>query len=266
MFSYKKTAAVPLAVLLISSPISAFAATYDALCEGSNCQISVSGRGIGGPEGFIPAELISKWSVGQNTGYHGGKGVAGGLGGATAGAIAGGILLGPIGLLGGLIGGGIAGSGAGKEFEGYFTVAGYNKEGKKIAHSFYFINPKPAKRLRSSLPSITGLSLGEERSAEELETAFAAISSKGSIANGDSEPLPGRLGNALSVQNKPTKSSLPTRLGESERAKDIAIANCWEKHLSSNPSLEIWANANPTRAENQRLKSGFDKCEGSKES
>lgn len=258
MFNCKKTAAVPLAALLISSPISAFGATYDALCEGANCQISVSGKGIGGPEGFIPAELVSKWSVGQDKGYHAGKGVAGGVGGA----IAGGILLGPI----GLIAGGIAGATAGKEFEGYFTVAGYNKEGKKIAHSFYFINPKPAKRLRSSLPSITGLSLGEERSAEQLEIAFADISSSGSIANGASEPLPGRLGNALTVQNKPISTSLPARLGESERAKEIALSNCWETHLSSNPSLEIWANANPALAENQRIKSGFEACEDLKDS
>ena len=90
--------------LVIFSPISAVAATYDALCGGSDCQINVSGRGIGGPEGFIPNELISKWSVGQSTGYNGGKGVAGGLGGAIAGAVAGAVLLGPIGLLGGLIG------------------------------------------------------------------------------------------------------------------------------------------------------------------
>ena len=60
----------------------------------------MDGRGISGPGGFIPSELVSKWTVGTDSSYHGGKGVAGGLGGATAGAIGGGLLLGPIGLLG----------------------------------------------------------------------------------------------------------------------------------------------------------------------
>ena len=101
---------------------AAQAETYDALCGDSGCSINVDGRGISGPGGLIPSELVSKWTVGTDSGFHGGKGVAGGLGGATAGAVGGALLLGPIGLLGGLIGGAMAGSGAGKEFEGYFTV------------------------------------------------------------------------------------------------------------------------------------------------
>ena len=245
--------------LVIFSPISAVAATYDALCGGSDCQINVSGRGIGGPEGFIPNELISKWSVGQSTGYNGGKGVAGGLGGATAGAVAGAVLLGPIGLLGGLIGGGLAGSGAGKEFEGYFTVAGYNKKGKKIAHSFYFINPKPARRLRTSLPSITGLGMGEERTTNELETAYANIQSNKNIAANLSTKPKDRVSEALSKEI-PMTNSLPTRLGQSVEAKTLLAPNCWETHLSSNPTLKTWAMANPNLAETQRVKEGYSIC------
>ena len=111
------------------------------------CQISVSGKGVGSPAGFTPSDLISQWSVGKASDYDSGKGVAGGLGGAFAGALGGGLLLSPIGLLGGLIGGGIAGSDAGKEFEGYFTIVGYNRKGEKVAHNFFFINRKPVKRL-----------------------------------------------------------------------------------------------------------------------
>lgn len=62
--------------------------------------------------------------MGTDSGFHGGKGVAGCLGGATAGAVGGALLLGPIGLLGGLIGGAMPGSGPGKEFEGSFTIVG----------------------------------------------------------------------------------------------------------------------------------------------
>ena len=165
----------------------------------------MDGRGISGPGGFIPSELVSKWTVGTDSSYHGGKGVAGGLGGATAGAIGGGLLLGPIGLLGGLIGGAMAGSGAGKEFEGYFTVVGYNKEGEKISNSFRFINKKPANRLRSALPAITGLSMGEERTAQELEVAYANFI-QGKPASTDG--LPARLG----VGAKPVNKTIKTKL------------------------------------------------------
>ena len=259
MFNLRRLSANSTLALIVFSPMSAVASTYDALCGGSNCQINVSGRGIGGPEGFIPTELVSKWSVGQSTGYNGGKGVAGGLGGATAGAVAGAVLLGPIGLLGGLIGGGLAGSGAGKEFEGYFTIAGYNKKGKKIAHSFYFINPKPAIRLRSSLPSITGLGMGEERTTNELEIAYANIIPNNNVAN-DNSTLKGRLEEAIIIEKQVTTNSLPSQLGQSAEAKTLSESNCWSNHLLSNPSLKAWAEANPRLADTQRVKEGYVIC------
>lgn len=243
--------------LVLSTQGIAHAAIYDALCGESDCQIDVSGRGIGGPEGFIPANLVSQWSVGQNSGYHGGKGVAGGLGGATAGAVAGGLLLGPIGLLGGLLGGGIAGSGAGKEFEGFFTVTGYDKQGNKIAHSFYFINKKPATRLRSSLPSVTGLALGEQRSVEELEVAFAKMSAAAAQSGSASGA------NAIGINPQETgsvKVALPTRLGESQVALDLARDGCWEDVLVQDPALTAWASANPILAEKKMIGDGYKIC------
>lgn len=227
---------------LLSS--AAKAETYDALCGDSGCTISVDGRGISGPGGFIPSELVSKWSVGTDSGYHGGKGVAGGLGGATAGALAGGVLLGPIGLLGGLIGGAMAGSGAGKEFEGYFTVVGYNKEGEKISNAFRFINKKPANRLRSALPAVTGLSMGEERTAEELEVAYANYS-QGKPATTDG--LPARLGVGATPVAKTIKANplpvVPVSTG----------GLTWETYLEQR-NLVAWAEANPELAEQLRQK------------
>ena len=223
---------------------AAKAETYDALCGDSGCTISVDGRGISGPGGFIPSELVSKWSVGTDSGYHGGKGVAGGLGGATAGAIGGGLLLGPIGLLGGLIGGAMAGSGAGKEFEGYFTVVGYNKTGEKISNSFRFINKKPANRLRSALPAITGLSMGEERTAQELEVA-SANSIQGKPASTDG--LPARLGVGATPVAKTIKANpspvIPVSTG----------GLTWEAYLEQR-NLVAWAEANPDMAEQLRQK------------
>ena len=204
----------------------------------------MDGRGISGPGGFIPSELVSKWTVGTDSSYHGGKGVAGGLGGATAGAIGGGLLLGPIGLLGGLIGGAMAGSGAGKEFEGYFTVVGYNKTGEKISNSFRFINKKPANRLRSALPAITGLSMGEERTAQELEVAYANyIQGKPASTDG----LPARLGVGATPVAKTIKANpspvIPVSTG----------GLTWEAYLEQR-NLVAWAEANPDMAEQLRQK------------
>ena len=222
------------------------AETYDALCGDSGCSISVDGRGISGPGGFIPSELVSKWTVGTDSGYHGGKGVAGGLGGATAGAIGGGLLLGPIGLLGGLIGGAMAGSGAGKEFEGYFTVVGYNKEGEKISNSFRFINKKPANRLRSALPAVTGLSMGEERTAQELEVAYANFI-QGKPASSDG--LPARLGvGATPVARTPTIKTTPSPVVQGSTG-ELA----WDAYLEQR-NLVAWADANPEMAEQLRQK------------
>ena len=233
---------------------AAQAETYDALCGDSDCSINVDGRGISGPGGFIPSELVSKWTVGTESGYHGGKGVAGGLGGATAGAVGGALLLGPIGLLGGLIGGAMAGSGAGKEFEGYFTVVGYNKVGEKISNSFRFINKKPANRLRTALPAVTGLSMGEERTAEELEVAYAAYS-QGKATSTDG--LPARLGmNGAVVSATPTKTARKTTAPSFTAQKPSSRSNgakTWEAYLNER-NLVAWAEANPEVAAQLRQK------------
>lgn len=188
------------------------------------------------PWGFTPTDLISQWNVGKASDYDAGKGVAGGLDGATAGAIGGAILLGPIGLLGGLIGGAIAGADAGKEFEGYFTIVGYNKKGEKIAHNFFFINRKPVKRLLSELPLVTGLALGEERDLNDIEAAFSGES-----------------------QSEKTKENLPSRLGQTKTASKKN--NCWEDYLNSNPAMAVWASNNPKLTDQQRIKSGYNLCE-----
>ena len=146
--------------LLLLGAGTALAGTYDALCGDMECQISVSGKGVSSPAGFTPKDLISQWNVGKASDYDAGKGVASGLGGATAGAVGGAILLGPIGLLGGLIGGAIAGSDAGKEFEGYFTIVGYNKkkgEGGELPITSFSLIASPSKDYSPSCHLLLGL-------------------------------------------------------------------------------------------------------------
>ena len=169
-----KSICAAVAGLFFATSTGALAGTYEALCGDLECQIDVSARGISSPAGFTPSGLVSQWAVGSSSDFNAGKAVAGGLGGATAGVIGGAILLGPIGALAGLAGGAVAGAGSGEEFEGYFTIIGYNKKGQKISHSFHFINDKPVKRLLSELPLFTGLAQREERNIQDIETAFAS--------------------------------------------------------------------------------------------
>ena len=148
----------------------------------------------------------------------------------------------------------MAGSGAGKEFEGYFTVVGYNKVGEKISNSFRFINKKPANRLRTALPAVTGLSMGEERTAEELEVAYAAYS-QGKATSTDG--LPARLGmNGAVVSATPTKTARKTTAPSFTAQKPSSRSNgakTWEAYLNER-NLVAWAEANPEVAAQLRQK------------
>ena len=219
-----------------------YATVYEALCGNADCQIDISVRGIGGPSGFIPTEYISEWTQGKIKGFSSAKGIAGSFGGATAGLVGGAILLGPVGALGGLVAGAIEGRKAGKEFEGFFTVVGFDSKGERIAHSFYFVNKKTARRVRIELPILTGLAAGEKRSIEDIEAAFATKDARQAVSK--SQRLPSKLGQSKNVS-----------LSNSDQAN-----KCWEDYLAKNPALSVWAAANVELAEKQRLRSGYVKC------
>lgn len=219
-----------------------YATVYEALCGNEDCQIDISVRGIGGPSGFIPTEYISEWTQGKIQGFSSAKGIAGSFGGATAGLVGGAILLGPVGALGGLVAGAIEGRKAGKEFEGFFTVVGFDSKGERIAHSFYFVNKKTARRVRIELPILTGLAAGEKRSIEDIEAAFATKDARETVAKG--KRLPAKLG--LSTNTSLSKTGLTN--------------NCWEDYLAKNPALSVWAASNIELAEKQRLRSAYVKC------
>ena len=107
-------------LFVIESPL--FASSYDALCDGSRCTVTLDAASISSSGGAIPMNMIAKWFTGGEESFSAAKGTAGGLGGALVGGAAGAVLLGPIGLLGGLIGGAIAGSKAGNSAYLYFSI------------------------------------------------------------------------------------------------------------------------------------------------
>ena len=166
---YRNLLFIPL-LFVIEAPL--FASSYDALCDGSKCTVTLDAASISTSSGTIQMNRIAKWFTGGEETFSAAKGTAGGLGGALVGGVAGAVLLGPIGLLGGLIGGGLAGSKAGKSADLYFTVIGYNDEGNKTTINYNFINPKPARKMLMELPMFSGLGAGQTRSIESLKAAM----------------------------------------------------------------------------------------------
>ena len=82
-----------LSILAVTTPIGALAETYSAICEGEeDCTITVSPRGISGPNGFIPAGGVIQWYQGGEGDTHSAEeAVAGGVGGSVVGTILGSI-------------------------------------------------------------------------------------------------------------------------------------------------------------------------------
>ena len=123
------------------------AGTYQAMCGGTKCNVFVSGKQINTPYGTIPAKRVTQW----------------GLTGKSKTNISTGVwttvLLGPVGLLGFLA----------KHSDYNFLVNGYNQEGKKTSLQFKFKNNKPAEQIISEMPMVTGIGMGEIRTALEIK-------------------------------------------------------------------------------------------------
>ena len=231
---------------IISLQCEALAYSYDALCAGDiNCAISVSPQGVSGPGGFIPSGGVVQWYQGgegetHNTGASVAGGVAGAAGGAMVGALATcwTIVLCPVGFFGGMAAGGVGGASAGKRSDHMFTVIGYNNQGEKIAHSFRFINKKPARRMAMELPVMTGLAMGQVR---PLATVSAAL--------------------GIEVKNPSmtniTAASMPAKIGKAAQPK-ASSDKCWIEFLKR-PGMSTWAEANPKAA--QKIKAEkYDDC------
>ena len=229
----------------------AIAGTYDALCGGIKCKITLDAKGLSGPNGFVPSGSIAQWYTGGGEEHNAAASAVGATAGATGGAVVGvlatcwTVILCPIGLIGGAVAGGMGGSGAGKSADYYFTIIGYNQKGKKIVQGFNFINKKPVGRLMQELPALTGLAMGEMRSIDEI---------KENIARGSRESLPGDIN---SGEGGATSTTLPDSLDANEIVNK-AKSKCWSVYAKENPGMAEWAEANPSLSEDKRAK--YDEC------
>ena len=122
------------------------AAVYEALCGGFECRVTVTPEKIISPFGVIPPNRVTSWGGAGDSSTSVGTGVATTL------------LLGPVGLAGFFA----------KNHDFDFLVSGYNEKGKKTYLQIQFKNNKPAKKFASEMFQVTGLGMGETRSADEI--------------------------------------------------------------------------------------------------
>ena len=126
---------------------AANAGSYQAMCGGTKCTVVVSGKNISTPYGTIPAKRVTQWgSTGKSK-----TNISTGVGTT--------ILLGPIGLLGFFA----------QHHDYNFLVNGYNELGKKTSIQFKFQNNKPVEELITEMSMVTGLGMGEVRTALEIK-------------------------------------------------------------------------------------------------
>jgi len=127
--------------------LPAFAGTYQAICNGARCTLSVTDQEISSPSGSIPTSRVTYWGGGGESSTDVGMGV-GGL-----------LLFGLPGALGFLA----------KNHDYNFTITGFDQEGRSVAMNIRFVNDKPAKRLMGELAGVTGLGMNQRRSIAEIK-------------------------------------------------------------------------------------------------
>ena len=175
MLSKKIIKLIYFVIIFFSLNNPLMAGLYDALCDEENCKINVTAKGIEGPSGTIPSTRIVQWFKGGGTELNKTKAALGAGGGGVGGAVIGGIatcwtIVGCVpGIIAGGSVGGISGSSLGESSDYYFTIIGYDKSGKKIMHSFNFVNSRPVAKMTQELTIISGLTEGKLRTYEQIK-------------------------------------------------------------------------------------------------
>ena len=131
----------------VMATATAQAGSYEALCGETKCTVNINGRQINTPLGTIPAKRVTQWGLTGKSKTNISTGVW-----ST-------VLLGPIGLLGF----------AAKHSDYNFLVNGYNQKGIKTSLQFKFKSNKPVESLIQEMPMVTGLGMGEIRTALEIK-------------------------------------------------------------------------------------------------
>ena len=183
--------------------------------------IEIDGEAISSPNTTIPVTRVTSWVGGGSSKTN-----------VAAGTFTT-ILLGPIGLLGFLA----------KNHAYSFTINGYDVDGKKASISFGFKDDQQQKRLMQELPIVTGLALGQQRSAEEIKKLEAT--------GGKIEPA------SLDKFQEKTLYGNPTASETTNSNCGIVLRNydcSYDKYLEANPTMKKWSELNPELATKERIR------------
>lgn len=208
-----------LSAALAASPASA--GTYEALCGTAECTITLSPQAITTPYGIIPTTRVANW---------GGTGTSSQdlvLGAAAT------YVLGPVGLIGFLA----------KTHDYNYLITGYDQLGNRASVQIKFQNNTPAKRFVQEMVEITGLGMGQVRTATEIKELEKRVAIQGISAI--KQP-------ALSLEQEYAKEKgiSPVMSGGQDKSE------CWSAYTTRMPDVKTWASANPRQAEDLRKKYG----------
>ena len=128
------------------SESSVKADNYDAICNARECIVKINEDLISTPFGSIKPSRMTSWNmVGETK-----SDVSTGL--ITT------VALGPLGMLGFL-----------NDKHSYtFNLNGYDQYGNKNSLNIHFLNDKPAKKFIREIELVSGLALGQRRSAKQI--------------------------------------------------------------------------------------------------
>lgn len=208
-------------LLAVVSP--AVAGTYEAVCGTAECRITLSPESIVTPYGVIPTTRVANW---------------GGTGASSTDLVLGAAatyVLGPAGLVGFLA----------KTHDYNYLITGYDQQGNRTSVQIRFLNDKPAKDFVQEMVSITGLGMGQTRTASEIRELEQRVSQEG-----------------IGAVTKPRSHTLEQDLNRENKIKNYPSATkgkqCWSSYLKDNMPIKIWVDSNPEPA--KKLQSRFADC------
>ena len=208
---------------LLAPQLSAVAGTYEALCGTSECTIVLSAESITTPYGIIPTTRVANW---------------GGTGSSSQDLVLGAAatyVLGPVGLVGFLA----------KTHDYNYLITGYDQLGNRTSVQIKFQNSVPAKKFVQEMVEVTGLGMGQTRTASDIKALEKRVAVEGIGAiRRPGLSLDEEYAKERGVSLSPSQSS--------SRSK------CWSSYLAENPSISKWAEANPVQSQSLRLK--YDDC------
>jgi hypothetical protein len=197
-------------VLLFGSCLPAAAGTYEALCGSTECTIVLTPEAITTPYGIIPTTRVANW---------------GGSGSSSQDLVLGAAatyVFGPVGLVGFLA----------KTHDYNYMITGYDQLGDRTSVQIQFQNSMPAKRFVQEMVAITGLGMGQTRTAIDIKELEKRVAIEG-----------------LKAIHKP-RLTLQEQYSKEMRSQSSLTSSknaprCWSLYLSENSDIAKWVRANP---------------------